>query len=156
MTTCSTFLIKHKSSVQFFKNILSYVICRDGSGQNSTWDLTQTEAILANFLWTRATQGIILFNLRDQNLTTLWFDMHYSTTLLMIFACTAPPSIDIAIYCQIQSTLTEKLEKNLTRVWPELNFINPSPKATYSRPDLSKISKPETRPKAKKRDPTHP
>ena len=50
------------------------------------------------------------------------------------------------LFCQSQSKLTEKWEKNLTRAWPEPNFSNPSWDPTRVRshnlkPDL----KPEKR-----------
>ena len=75
----------------------SYILLfRDGSGQNPTRGLFgQPEPTQTMILETRATRGVILSNPRDHNLTTLWFDMHYSTILPMIFACTAPPSMNL-------------------------------------------------------------
>ena len=121
------------------------------------WVKTQPEAFLADptrtiILRTQATRGIILSNPRDQNLTTSWFDMHCSTIFANDFlhALLHHPTIPwiLILFCQSQSKLTEKWEKNFTRAWPEPNFTNLSWDPTQARSDNPK---PDLRPEKRTR-----
>ena len=121
------------------------------------WVKTQPEAFLADptrtiILSTQATRGIILSNTRDQNLTASWFDMHCSTIFANDFlhALLHHPTIPwiLILFCQSQSKLTEKWEKNFTRAWPEPNFTNLSWDPTQARSDNPK---PDLRPEKRTR-----